>query len=162
MMSSSTAWRLAARGPASGAILSTMITRRRFGEDLYAASSGNLSVPTWLDRRMFGAFFTEKGENDRYARHVRSSAGIAVFVGPAADTTGWIAVARSDERFALKAAALWMRTAHLNQPIEVSALRPSFASFLGAHGGRPDRVLRIGRGPTQPPSLRRPPRAVLI
>lgn len=60
----------------------------RLGDGLYGASSGNPTVPAWLGRLMFGVFFTEKGENDKYARHVRSSAGIAVFVGPADDKTG--------------------------------------------------------------------------
>jgi hypothetical protein len=133
----------------------------RLGDGLYAASSGNPSVPAWLGRPMFGAFFTEKGENDKYARHVRSSAGIAVFVGPADDRAGWIAVGRACERFALQAAALGVRTAHLNQPVEVASVRPAFARFLGVSGRRPDLVMRFGRGPTLPPSLRRPQQAVL-
>ncbi|MGD9833112.1 MAG: Tat pathway signal protein [Piscinibacter sp.] len=133
----------------------------RRGDGLYAASSGNPSVPAWLGRVMFGAFFTEKGENDKYARHVRSSAGIAVFVGPGDDQAGWVAVGRAFERFALQATALGVRTAHLNQPVEVASLRPSFAGFLGMAGRRPDLVLRFGRGPTLPPSLRRPLHAVL-
>lgn len=133
----------------------------RHGDGLYAASSGNPSVPAWLGRLMFGAFFTAKGENDKYARQVRSSAGIAVFVGPADDQAGWIAVGRAFERFALQATVMGVRTAHLNQPVEVAALRPSFASFLGVGGRRPDLVLRFGRGPTLPPSLRRPLQAVL-
>jgi hypothetical protein len=134
----------------------------RLGDGLYAASSGNPPVPAWLGRLMFGAFFTEKGENDKYARHVRSSAGIAVFVGPTADKAGWIAVGRAYERFALQATALGVRTAHLNQPIEVASLRPAFAGFLGVPGRRPDLVVRFGRGPTLPPSLRRPLQAVLV
>ena len=134
----------------------------RSGDGLYAASSGNPSVPAWLGRLMFGALFTEKGENDKYARHVRSSAGIAVFAGPANDKAGWIEVGRAYERFALQATALGVRTAHLNQPVEVAALRPSIASFLGLDGRRPDLVVRFGRGPTLPPSLRRPLQAVLV
>ncbi|MDH4051717.1 MAG: Tat pathway signal protein [Rubrivivax sp.] len=134
----------------------------RRGDGLYGASSGNPSVPAWLGRLMFGVFFTEKGENDKYARHVRSSAGIAVFVGPANDKAGWIAVGRAYERFALQATALGVRTAHLNQPVEVATLRPAFASFLGVGGRRPDLVVRFGRGPTLPPSLRRPLQAVLV
>jgi hypothetical protein len=134
----------------------------RLGDGLYGASSGHPSVPAWLGRLMFGAFFTEKGENDKYARQVRSSAGLAVFVGPADTMAGWIAVGRSYERFALQATALGVRTAHLNQPIEVAALRPSFADFLGVGGRRPDLVVRFGRGPTLPPSLRRPLQAVLL
>lgn len=134
----------------------------RLGDGLYGASSGNPSVPDWLGRLMFGAFFTEKRENDKYARQVRSSAGIAVFVGPADAQAAWIAVGRSYERFALQATALGVRTAHLNQPVEVAALRPSFADFLGVGGRRPDLVVRFGRGPTLPPSLRRPLQAVLV
>jgi hypothetical protein len=56
---------------------------------------------------------------------------------------------------------LGVRTAHLNQPVEVAALRPQFAGFLGLPGRRPDLVVRFGRGPTLPPSLRRPVQAVL-
>lgn len=92
---------------------------------------------------------------------MRSSAGIAVFVGPADDKAGWIAVGRAYERFALQATALGVRTAHLNQPVEVASLRPAFASFLGVAGKRPDLVLRFGRGPALPASLRRPLQAVL-
>ena len=118
-------------------------------------------MPTWLGQLMFGIFFTPKSENDKYARHVRSSAGIAIFVGPTNDKAGWVEVGRSYERFALQAAALGIRNAHLNQPVEVSALRPVFANFLGLSGRRPDLVIRFGRGPALPASLRRPVQSVL-
>jgi Nitroreductase family len=134
----------------------------RAGDGLYAASSGNPTVPAWLGSLMFGMFFTPKAENDKYARHVRSSAGVAVFVGQRADKAHWVEVGRAYERFALQATALGVRTAHLNQPIEVQALRPQFASFLGIGAARPDLVLRFGRGPTLPPSPRRPVKAVLV
>lgn len=134
----------------------------RLGDGLYGASSGNPSVPTWLGRLMFGLFFTQKGENDKYAKHVRSSSGIAIFVGPSNDKAGWVQVGRAYERFALQATAMDVRTAHLNQPVEVAALRPEFARFLGITGKRPDLVVRFGRGPVLPPSLRRPVQAVLV
>ena len=110
---------------------------------------------------MFGLVFTPKSENDKYARHVRSSAGIAVFVGPTNDKAGWMEAGRAYERFALQATALGIRNAHLNQPVEVASLRPQFASALGLSGRRPDLVVRFGRGPTLPPSLRRPLPSVL-
>jgi hypothetical protein len=133
----------------------------RRGDGLYSGSSGNPSVPTWLGHLMFGMLFTPKSENDKYARQVRSSAGIAIFVGPTNDKAGWVEVGRSYERFALQAAALGIRTAHLNQPVEVSALRPAFANFLGLRGRRPDLVIRFGHGPALPPSMRRPVQSVL-
>lgn len=129
-------------------------------DGLYSASSGNPPVPAWLGRRLFGFVFTEKGENDKYARHVRSASGIAVFVGPRNDQAAWVEVGRAYERFALQATAMGVRTAHLNQPVEVAALREEFARFLGIPGQRPDLVLRFGRGPALPPSLRRPVEAV--
>lgn len=133
----------------------------RTGDGLYAASSGNPSLPSWLGSPLFGLFFTPKSENEKYAQQVRSSAGIAVFVSEAENPAQWIEVGRCYERFALQSAALGIRNAMLNQPVEVPALRPQFATFLGIAGSRPDLVVRFGRGPTLPPSLRRSVEAVL-
>lgn len=133
----------------------------QMGDGLYAASSGNPSVPSWLGSLLFGLFFTPKSENDKYAKHVRSSAGIAIFVSEAENPAQWIEVGRCYERFALQSAALGIRNAMLNQPVEVSELRPQFATFLGVGGSRPDLVVRFGRGLKLPPSLRRPVDAVL-
>jgi hypothetical protein len=133
----------------------------RTGDGLYAASSGNPSLPSWLGSLIFGWFFTPKRENDKYARQVRSSSGIAVFVSETEGPAQWIEVGRCYERFALQSTVLGIRNAMLNQPVEVAALRPQFAGFLGIGGRRPDLVVRFGRGPTLPRSLRRPVAAVL-
>ena len=133
----------------------------RTGDGLYAASSGNPSVPSWLGSLLFSLFFTPKSENEKYAKHVRSSAGIAIFVSEAENPTQWIEVGCCYERFALQSAALGIRNAMLNQPVEVSSLRPQLATFLGVGGRRPDLVVRFGRGPKLPPSLRRPVDAVI-
>ena len=68
---------------------------------------------------------------------------------------------RCYERFALQTTALGIRNAFLNQPVEVAALRPQFAGFLGIGARRPDLVVRFGRGPGMPRSLRRPVAAML-
>lgn len=134
----------------------------RTGDGLYAASSGNPVLPTWLGSRLFDLFFTPKSENDKYAKHMRSSAGVAVFVSDTEDKAHWVEVGCCYERFALQAAALGIRNAFLNQPVEVSALRPQFAAFLGIGGRRPDLVVRFGRGQKMPQSLRRPLQTVLV
>lgn len=126
------------------------------GDGLFSGSSGNPSVPIWLGRIMFGLFFRESSENDKYARHIRSSAGIAVFVSERDDKDHWVETGRAFERFALQATVLGIRNAHLNQPVEVRSIRPEFASFLNVGGKRPDLVVRFGRGPEMPRSLRRP------
>jgi hypothetical protein len=134
----------------------------RMGDGLYAASSGNPPSPTWLGSLLFGLFFTPKSENDKYAKHVRSSAGIAIFVSDTPGPAQWLEVGRCYERFALQSAALAVRNAMLNQPVEVTTLRPQFAAYLGVGMRRPDLVVRFGRGPKLPSSLRRPVQAVLV
>jgi hypothetical protein len=131
-------------------------------DGLFAGASGNPVVPAWIASRMFGRFFTKDAENDKYARHIASSAGIAVFIGDRADPAHWINVGRSFQRFALQATALGIRNAHLNQPIEVPSVRPEFARWLGMPDLRPDLVVRFGRAPALPMSLRRPIDQVLV
>ena len=132
------------------------------GDGLFSVSSGNPAIPAWLGEIAFGWLFTPKGENDKYARQIRSSAGLAVFVGQAADKAHWVEVGRCYERFALQATALGIRNAFVNQPVEVQSVRPRFAAAMGLAGQRPDLVVRFGRGPALPPSLRRPVPAVLV
>jgi hypothetical protein len=133
----------------------------RTGDGLYSVASGSINVPTWLGEMAFGWILTPKGENDKYARQIRSSAGIAIFVGGAADKRHWVEVGRCYERFALQATALGIRNALVNQPVEVEAVRPRFATAFGLSEQRPDLVVRFGRGPTMPSSLRRPVQSVL-
>ena len=134
----------------------------RTRDGLYSVTSGNPNIPSWIGDVAFRWLLTAKSENDKYARQVRSSAGIAVFVGQSADKANWVEAGRCYERFALQATALGIRNAFLNQPVEVEALRPSFADALGLKGQRPDLVVRFGRGPVMPRSLRRPVDAVLV
>lgn len=131
-------------------------------DGLYSVSSGNPNTPSWIGDLAFRWLLAAKGENDKYAQQVRSSAGIAVFVGQTADKAHGVEVRRCYERFALQATALGVRNAFLNQPVEVAALRPAFADALGLSGQRPDPVVRVGRGPAMPRSPRRPVEAVLV
>jgi hypothetical protein len=134
----------------------------RTGDGLFAGASGNPAMPRWLGSRMMGLFFTPKSENERYARQIRNAAGIAVFVSETSDKAHWVEAGRCYERFALQATALGIRNALVNQPVEVGSIRPQFASALGLGSQRPDMVVRFGRGPTMPLSMRRPVQAVLI
>jgi hypothetical protein len=138
------------------------VTAVRTRDGLFSVASGNPAIPTWAGELAFDWFFTVKGENDKIARQIRNSAGLAVFVGEAADKAHWVDVGRCFERFALQATALGIRTAFLNQPVEVAAVRPPFAAAIGLTGQRPDLVVRFGRGAAMPRSLRRPVQAVLV
>lgn len=126
------------------------------GDGLFTAASGNPVMPGWLTRAMFGLVFRKGSENDKYRGHVRTSSGVAVFVGDEADPAHWIRVGRAFQRFALQATALGLKTAHINQPVEVPSVREAFAGWLGIPDQRPDLVVRFGRAAALPMSLRRP------
>jgi hypothetical protein len=106
--------------------------------------------------------FAGASETGRMARQLAGSAGFAVFAAERDDPAHWLAAGRAAQRFCLAATVLGLRTAWVNQPVEVPALRPVLASWLGLGGRRPDLVLRFGRGPSLPPSLRRPVEEVMV
>lgn len=133
----------------------------RSGDGLFSVASGNPSLPSWAGPLLFDRTVTGASENDRYARQLRSSAGVAIFLGASADPAHWVRVGRACQRFALQATALGLKCAFVNQPVEVPGLRPKLASLIGAAGQRPDIVMRFGRGPALPFSARRPVSAVL-
>lgn len=125
-------------------------------DGLFGPVSGNPVAPAWVGEALFGMLFTKVTENDKYSAQIRSSAGLAVFVADQSGPEHWMRVGRSFERFALKATSLNIRTAHLNQPIEVVSLRRELASWLGVPDKRPNLLIRFGRAPKLPMSLRRP------
>lgn len=129
---------------------------RRTGDGLYGPVMGNPSVPRWLGSLAMRLTLSAKSQNQKDSRQIRQSSAIAVFFSEADDWQHWIEVGRSYERFALQATALGLATAFINQPVEVAALRPQFAAWLGIGGRRPDLVVRVGRGPAMPRSMRRP------
>ena len=133
----------------------------RTADGLYARVMGKPDTPRWLGIPLMRLTVTARRQNQKDIKHIRSSGAIAVLVSEANDKPHWIDAGRCCQRLALQATALGLRIAFINQPVEVSALRPQFARFLGIGDRRPDLVVRIGRGPDMPRSLRRPVEQVL-
>jgi nitroreductase len=131
-------------------------------DGLFSVASGNPVLPTWLGPFLFDQFASAASQNEQYKRQLRSSAGIALFLGEAADPTHWVQVGRACQRFALQATALGLKHAFVNQPVEVAQLRPALAALAGMPGRRPDIVMRFGYGPILPYSLRRPAASVIV
>lgn len=130
-------------------------------DGLYAGSSGNPTLPRWLGRKFFDLGFTADSENAKIARHIATSAGLAIITARRDDPVGWIEAGRACQRFAHEATVQGLKYAFLNQPIEVPEIRPSLQSFL-ASDRRANLIMRFGTGPACPRSLRRPPQVVLV
>jgi hypothetical protein len=128
----------------------------RWGDGLYGPVMGNPDVPPWLGETFLRLAFSSKTQNRKDSRNIKSSGAIAVIFSEKNDPQHWIEAGRCYERLALQAAALDLRTAFINQPVEVGDLRPQLARYLGIGERRPDLVVRVGHGPLAPRSLRRP------
>ncbi len=126
------------------------------GDGLFSATNGNPTIPDWLGQVAFEWFYKPKTENDKYARQINSSAGVAIFVSEKDDPEHWVLAGRACQLFALQATALGLKLAFINQPVEVPSLRPELANLVGMPSRRPDIVMRFGYGPTMPYSARRP------
>ena len=134
--------------------------RRRDG--LSGRTGGQPSIPRWLAKFIIPFILTPKTQADTDAANIRSSSTVAIFVATGDDKPSWVEIGRAYERVALQATALELRNAFINQPIEVRPLRPQFESWLGLKGERAQLIVRIGRAPLAPYSLRRPVDEVIL
>ena len=129
---------------------------RRSSDGLYGPVLGIPSVPRALGELLMPLAASAARQSRKDAADIRSSGAIVVFSSEEDDPKHWIEAGRCCERLALEATALGLRVAFINQPVEVEAVRRQFAACLGIGSRRPDLLLRIGRGPSAPRSLRRP------
>lgn len=139
-------------------------TRReaaRHGDGLYGPALGVPALPRPLAALAMRAALKPARQTARDLTALRSSAGVAVFVSERDELAGWVETGRRYERFALQSTRLGLRTAFMNQPVEVRALRDGFGGALGL-SGRPSLLVRFGYGPARPRSFRRPLDAVLV
>lgn len=128
---------------------------------LYARCSGNPEVPRWIGQ-MFVAGIKPQQQADTDAQKLRSSAGAVVVASESDDKTAWVRTGQVYERLALKLTSLNIKSAFLNQPIEVAEVRGQFQSAIGLKNTLPQLLIRFGYAEPMPRSLRRPVEQVLV
>jgi nitroreductase len=131
-------------------------------DGLFAGASGSPVIPPWLGGPLFDLAFRTAGENDKYVRQMRSSAGVAVFIGKRNTKDHWTSAGRACQRFLLQATVLGLKCAFVNQAVEIPTVRQQLASYLGFSDRRPNLVVRFGSGPEMTKSLRRPVEQVMV
>lgn len=130
-------------------------------DGLYARCSGNPEAPRWLGRMIVaGTKPQQQAATD--AKKLRSSPGAVVMASEADDKTAWVRTGQVYERLALQMTALNIKSAFLNQPIEVAGLRSQFQTALGLGASLPQLLVRFGYVEPMPPSLRRPVEQVIV
>lgn len=69
---------------------------------------------------MFDLMFKADAENEKYTRHIASSAGIAVFLAQGEGTKHWVQAGRACQRFALAATSLGLCQLLLHKPCQAT------------------------------------------
>jgi hypothetical protein len=130
-------------------------------DGLYTRCSGNPELPRWLGQ-MFVSGTRPQQQADIDARKLRSSSGAVVIASEADDKIAWVRTGQVYERLALKLTALNIKSAFMNQPVEVADIRGQFQSAMGLGTSRPQLLLRYGYADSMPRALRRPVEQVLL
>lgn len=133
----------------------------KYRDGLSTRCTGNPTVPRWL-----GSFFMSisgagsQAQTDE--KNIRSSAGMMLLVSDRNDKQSWIDSGRAYQRFTLMATALNIKSAFMNQAVEIPELRSQLQSYLDLGGSYPQLLLRFGYSQAMPRSLRRPLEQVLV
>ncbi len=130
-------------------------------DGLYSICSGNPQVPRLIGR-MFVAGTKPQQQADADAAKFRSSPAAVVVASESDDRASWVRTGQVYERLALTMTSLNIKSAFLNQPIEVSTLRGQFQSAIGLGSSLPQLLVRFGYAEAMPKSLRRPVEEVLL
>ena len=134
----------------------------RSGDGLAGLTTGQPPVPTPVGKLLAPFLIRAGAQAQLDAKHLASSSGVAIFVTGGNDERSWMEAGRAYQRFALRAETLDIRSAFINQPVEVPGLRREFESWLGLTQERAQLAVRFGHGPKLPYSLRRPVQDVLV
>lgn len=130
-------------------------------DGLYSRCSGNPEVPGWLGRTFLKSTKPQQ-QADADAKKFRSSAGAVIIVTETDDKVTWVRAGQQYERLTLQMTTLNIKSALLNQPIEVAELRGQFQSALNLETRLPQLLVRFGYAQSMPKSLRRPVEQVLM
>jgi len=130
-------------------------------DGLYSRCSGNPDVPRWLGKSFVSGTKPQQ-QADLDAKKLRSSSGAVVIASETDDKVGWIRTGQVYERLALQMTALNIKSALLNQPIEVASIRSQFQNAIGLGNAKPQLLVRFGYAEALVYSLRRPVDEVLI
>ncbi len=124
-------------------------------DGLYSRCSGNPEVPRWLGKSFVQGTKPEQ-QADADSKKLMSSGGAVVISTEQDAPSAWVRAGQVYQRLALQLTVFGVKSAFLNQPIEVVSLRSQFQSAFGLGSALPQLLMRYGYADALPRSLRRP------
>jgi len=143
--------------------LAAWIHSRRLAsrDGMSGASMGLPDLLSPVGALVVRTFDLGKGVAAEDHRIAQGSPALALLGSPRDVPLDWLRTGRVLSRLLLELTAAGVSSSYLNQPIEVDDLRPDLRRVAGLRGV-PQLLLRLGYGPTTPPSVRRPLSDVVI
>ncbi len=129
-------------------------------DGLYSRCAGSPEVPRWLGQMVVSGTNPQQ-QADADAKKFRSSSGAVLIASGSDDRAAWVRTGQVYERLALEMTSLNIKSASLNQPNEVAAVREQFQRAMGLKEALPQYLVRFGYADPMPRSLRRPVAQVL-
>jgi hypothetical protein len=130
-------------------------------DGLYSRCTGNPGVPRWLGKLFVGGAKPQEVA-DADVKKLKTSSGAILISSASEHKASWVRAGQVYQRLALTMTSLNIKSAFLNQPIEVESVRSQLQSGFGLGPARPQMVVRFGYANAMPHSLRRPVEQVLI
>lgn len=124
-------------------------------DGLYSRCSGSPQVPRWVGQAFVNGTTPGK-QADSDAAKLRSSAGAIAIASDTDDRSAWVRTGQVYQRLALRMTSLNVKSAFLNQPCEVPAIRGQFQAAMGFGNALPQLLMRFGYAEAMPLSMRRP------
>lgn len=124
--------------------------------------SGNPPLPGFLARRVVRLFLTPEQQNRTDREKIASSSHFVVFTVGSDTFREWIGAGRMLQRFLLRATALGIACAFMNQPCEVRELAVALQEELAIRGEYLLLILRTGYAAPVPCSPRKRVETLLI
>ncbi|MDM8358028.1 Acg family FMN-binding oxidoreductase [Pandoraea communis] len=135
-------------------------TRRDDGMASYSASAGGLlDFASPVISSVVRTFDIGGGVAASHRRLVEGSPLLICLATATDDAESWLLVGQAMQRVLLTLTANGLHASFLNQPIEVESLRCAVGAMTGT-GDFPQLLLRVGHGPEQPHTPRRPVESV--
>jgi hypothetical protein len=124
-------------------------------DGLYSGCMGSPSVPRWIGKIFMNLFYGSDSQSGDDEKRIRSSSGIMLFTCRENNKLSWINTGRTYERWALTATMLNIKSAFINQPVEIPSLTSDLSSYLSPGNNIPQLLLRFGYSEAMPYSYRR-------
>lgn len=128
-------------------------------DGLYSACTGNPQVPRWIGKMFVSGI---KLQQQADAKKLRSSPAAVVIASETDLKTSWVRTGQVYESLALNLTVLNIKSAFLNQPIEVTSLWWQFQAAIGLGNALPQLLVRFGYAQASPRSLRLPIESVIL